>query len=202
MASGTAAHRLRWAGKFFQQGRSIASLTPSSRWLSRAMCRDVDASTPQVIVELGAGIGPVTSMVTRLMHPQSTFFSIELDPELHAMATQRCPGVDIQLGSAVDLDQFLDDRGIVNVDCMISCLPVPSMPKAANKAIFDCWQRRCVSGVFTQITQIPWYFRRMYARVFQEVEFDLVMKNFPPAGVYHCRNLRSSYTEEAKLPGH
>ncbi len=202
MPPGTVAQRLRWAGKFFRQGSSIASLTPSSKWLSRAMCRDVDSSTPQVIVELGAGAGPVTSMITHLMHPESTFLSVELDPELHAMALKRCPDVDIQLGSAVDLDQFLNDRGIRNVDCMISCLPVPSLPKAANKSIFDCWERRCKSGVFTQITQIPWYFRRMYARAFEDVEFDLVMMNFPPAGVYHCRNLRQGYTEQARLPGH
>jgi len=185
-----------------RQRRTIASLTPSSRWLSRAMCRDVDASTPQTIVELGAGIGPVTSMITRLMHPESRLLSVELDPQLHAMASQRCPGVDIQLGSAVDLDQFLDNRGMESVDCMLSCLPVPSMPKAVNGSILDCWRRRCSSGVFSQITQIPWYYHRMYAQAFQDVEFKLVMMNFLPAGVYHCRNLRSDFTDDARLPGH
>jgi phospholipid N-methyltransferase len=202
MARGTTVHRLRWAGKFFRQGRTIASLTPSSRWLARAMCRDVDASRPQTIVELGAGVGPVTAMVQQRMHPQSTFLSIELDPELHEMASQRCPNVDIQLGSAVDLDQFLNARGIEDVDCMISCLPIPSMPKAVNASLFACYQRRCPLGAFAQITQIPWYYRRIYLQSFEQVEFDLVMMNFLPAGVYHCRNLRSNFNNEATLPGH
>jgi len=193
--------RLHWAGKFLRQGKSVASLTPSSRWLAKALCRYVDAAVPQTIVELGAGMGPVTEMALRRMHPRSTLLSIEMDPELHAMATARCPGADVQLGSAADLDRFLDDRGITSVDCLISCLPVPSMPKQVNRGIFDCWRRRC-GGVFTQLTQIPWLYRRMYQRVFDRVDFDLVLLNFLPGGVYHCSGLREDFEDESQLPGH
>ncbi|MCH2136102.1 MAG: hypothetical protein MK101_05915 [Phycisphaerales bacterium] len=166
------------------------------------MCRDIDASKPQTIVELGAGVGPVTAMISKLMHPQSRFLSIELDPDLHELAQERCPEVDIQLGSADQLDEFLDDRGIDKIDCFLSCLPVPSLPKTVNSALFECWKRRCSSGVFTQITQIPWYYRRMYRRVFDTVEFKLVPMNFLPAGVYHCSQLRADFEADDRLPGH
>ncbi|MDP7029175.1 MAG: hypothetical protein QF733_03040 [Phycisphaerales bacterium] len=193
--------RVRWASKFFTHGRKIASLTPSSRWLSRAMCRDIDASRPQVILELGAGMGPVTDVIRRSMHPKSTLIALEIEPELHAITARRCPDVDVVLGSAADLDGILDERGLDSVDCVLSCLPTPSLPKEVNQSVLEFWSRRCTSEVFTQITQIPWYYRRMYRQAFQDVEFQLVVRNIPPAGVYHCSNLRADYASSDRLYG-
>ena len=197
----TFGNRLKWASKFFTHGRKIASLTPSSRWLSRAMCRDIDVTQPQVILELGAGMGPVTSAVLECMHPDSTLIAVELDPELHAVAQDRCPGADVVLGSALEIDEILDQRSVDQVDCFLSCLPTPSLPQKVNQCVIDAWRRRCTSGVFTQITQIPWYYWSMYSRVFHHVEFKLVTLNAPPAGVYHCRDLRDDYATLERLPG-
>jgi phospholipid N-methyltransferase len=199
--SGSIATRIKWASKFFTHGRTIASLTPSSRWLSQAMCRDVDQSRPQTILELGAGMGPVTTMIHQTMHPESTLISLEVDSELHALVSQRCPDVDVVHGSAEDLEAILDARGIESVDCFISCLPTPSLPKEVNQHVLDVWSRRCISGVFTQITQIPWLYQSMYGKAFHDVSFQLVGRNIPPAGVYHCRNLRADYRSTERQYG-
>jgi len=165
------------------------------------MCRDIDATRPQTILELGAGMGPVTDIIQRSMHPESRLVAIEIEPELHEIAARRCPGVDVVLGSACDIDDILDDRGIDAVDCMLSCLPTPSLPKEVNRSVLDTWVRRCKSDVFTQITQIPWYYKRMYGQAFHDVDFKLVIRNIPPAGVYHCRNLRADYASDERLYG-
>ena len=135
------------------------------------------------------------------MHPQSRVIAVELDDELHAIASARCPEVDVVRGSAGDIDSILDDRGIESVDCFLSCLPTPSLPREINRLVLDAWSRRCTSGTFTQITQIPWYYMPMYKRVFEEVSFSLVARNCPPAGVYHCRTLRADYDSPERLPG-
>jgi len=165
------------------------------------MCRDVTPERSQIIVELGAGMGPVTDAIARIMHPESRLISIELDPDLHAVAKRRCPDVEVVLGSAADIDAVLDARGIDQVDCMLSCLPTPSLPKDVNRGVLDAWSRRCSSGVFTQITQIPWYYQSMYEQAFHNVDFQLVARNLPPAGVYHCTNLREDYADVSRLPG-
>ncbi|MDP6601902.1 MAG: hypothetical protein QGH76_06355 [Phycisphaerales bacterium] len=193
--------RLRWASKFASHGRKIASITPSSRWLSRAMCRDVDPSRPQVILELGAGTGPVTEVICQSMHPESRLIAVEVDGDLHAIASKRCPDVEIVHGSAGDVDAILDACEVESVDCVLSCLPTPSLPREVNRLILDAWSRRCTSGTFTQITQIPWYYMPMYKRVFEDVSFSLVAKNCPPAGVYHCRSLRTDFDSAERLPG-
>jgi phosphatidylethanolamine/phosphatidyl-N-methylethanolamine N-methyltransferase len=37
---------------------------------------------------------------------------------------------------------------------------------------------------------MPWVYRRLYRRYFEEVRFQLVPLNFPPAGVYICRGYK------------
>jgi phospholipid N-methyltransferase len=165
------------------------------------MCREIDPTTPQCILELGAGMGPVTEVIRSNMHPESQLIAVEVDPELHAIASRRCPDVDVVLGSAGDIDDILDARDLGSVDCFVSCLPVPSLPKDVNRSILDAWKRRCRSAFFTQITQIPWYFMPMYQRAFHDVEFQLITMNLPPAGVYHCSNLRPDYDSRERLPG-
>jgi len=165
------------------------------------MCRDIDASKPQTILELGAGMGPVTSIIRHMMHPDSRLIALELDEELHAVATRRCPEVEVVHASADDIDAVLDDHSVESVDCMLSCLPTPSLPKETNRRVLDAWSRRCRSDFFTQITQIPWYYRSMYGKVFHSVQFKLVVRNLPPAGVYHCSGLRDDYSDTERLPG-
>lgn len=154
-----------------------------------------------MILELGAGMGPVTRMIADMMHADSRLISIEVDADLRDVAAVRVPQAEVVLGSAGDLDAILDEHGIDEVDCCVSCLPVPSLPRNVNRCVLDCWRRRCTSEVFTQITQIPWWYRPMYRRAFHDVRFELVALNIPPAGVYHCRNLREDFETQERLPG-
>ena len=165
------------------------------------MCRDLDPSRPQVILELGAGTGPLTDMTHRRMHPESTFLSVEMDPDLHELASARCPDVDIAKSSAEFLPDLLADRNIEKIDVFMSCLPLPSIPHPISRIVLDTWRRTSTNGVFTQITQIPWWFKPMYRRAFHDVSFDLVMMNPPPGGVYHCRNLYDDFATPERLPG-
>ena len=62
-------------GKFLTQGTAIASLAPSSRWLSRTTVRNIDWAHARALVELGAGTGPITPAgavtVTVSVEPQA-----------------------------------------------------------------------------------------------------------------------------------
>ena len=44
-------------GKFFKHGTAIASLAPSSRWLSRTTLRNIPWDRARVVVELGVRQG-------------------------------------------------------------------------------------------------------------------------------------------------
>ena len=76
-------------GKFLRHGTKIASVWPSSKFLSRATISEVDFDKARVIVEMGAGTGPITDAVIERLKPHTRFLAIERDPDLLKAAAIR-----------------------------------------------------------------------------------------------------------------
>lgn len=193
-----AANGERWLflQQFLREGRRVASVTPSSRALARALARDVDPAREQTIVELGAGTGTVSQQVCARMHARSRLVAIERNRELFGVLRRRVPGA--VLGDVAELAAILDRCGVERIDLMLSGLPVPSLPRGVNAAVLERLAAE-PDARFSQLTVMPWVYRHLYRRLFTEVEFRLVAANLPPGGVYHCRGLRTDFRHH--LPG-
>lgn len=178
--------------KFLKHGTSIATVAPSSRFLARRMLKGIDWDAAQCIVELGAGTGPVTKELVRRIKPHTKLIIVELDPDFCDRLRARFPAADIVEGDACHLDELLADRGITKVDHVISGLPLPSFPQGLRESILAS-AARCLgdTGVFRQLTVMPYVYWRMYKKYFSEVRFGLVPLNVPPAGVYVCKGYRT-----------
>jgi phospholipid N-methyltransferase len=174
--------------KFLRHGRRVASLAPSSRSLARTACRGVDLTRVQNIIELGAGTGAVTEMVLARSHPRSRLLAIELDADFADILRARCPTAVIVQGDA----SLLASTNFGRVDLLISGLALPSLPLQTRTAILEVYRGFATLGAwFSQLTVMPLVFWRFYNRLFREVRFDWAIWNVPPAGVYHCRGVRS-----------
>lgn len=182
---------LLFFGKFFRHGTKIASLAPSSVWLSRATLSNVDWTKVKTVVELGAGTGPITRVIAARARPETRVIVLERDADFARLLRERfAPLANFEVieGDARDLSALLADRGIGRVDHVISGLPVPSFPKNFQESLF-----RVVhgvlgpSGTYNQITEIPWVYQGLYRRFFDDVRFVFEPRNFPPAGAYYCR---------------
>jgi phosphatidylethanolamine/phosphatidyl-N-methylethanolamine N-methyltransferase len=189
-------HRERSRGlflrKFLRHGRRVASLAPSSRSLARVACRRVDPTRPQNIVELGAGTGAVTEMALSRSHPRSRLLAVELDRDFAGILRARCPGALVVEGDASLLASHLSAANFGRIDLLISGLALPSLPLHARTAILEAYRSFATLGTwFSQLTVMPLVFWRFYNRLFREVRFDWALWNKPPAGVYHCRGVRS-----------
>lgn len=178
---------LLFATKFLKHGTRISSVAPSSRPLARALCRDIDKTKPQIIVELGAGTGPVTQMIVEQMHPESTLVVSEIDPDFCEILRKRFPHARVVEGDAGQLSEHLGD--LPPVDVILCCLPTPSLPEKAKEGVLK-WIASQPQATFAQLTVIPWVFKPVYKKIFHKVDFDLVVRNIPPGGVYHCRQPR------------
>lgn len=185
--------------QFLKDFKQVASIAPSSRWLAAATCRHVSPNRPQTILELGAGTGAVTDVACRRMHPASRLIAVEIAPHFARHLAARCPRAQVLCGDVLNLDAELDRLEVGPIDLVLNGLPTPSLPPAVNRAVFETLNRRASSAWISQLTVMPWVYKPMYHRLFEEVHFDLVPLNIPPGGVYHCRHLRSDWTEQ--LPG-
>jgi phosphatidylethanolamine/phosphatidyl-N-methylethanolamine N-methyltransferase len=183
-------------GKFFRYGTAIASLAPSSRWLSRATVRNIPWDRARVIVELGAGTGPITRVLAERAHPECRVIVLERDPDFIRLLHDRFAGqtnVEVVEGDVRDLTEILAQRGVEQVDFVVSGLPVPSFPKELQHDLFRVVDKVLApTGTFNQITEMPWVYQRFYRRFFHEVSFVFEPRNLPPAGAYFCRGVKDS----------
>ncbi len=192
------AGRFLFLRKFLRHGTRIASIAPSSRHLALALCRHIDSTRPQTILELGAGTGAVTTVAIERMHPHSVLLAMEMDPDFAQILRRRCPEAYIVEADASTTCARLQTLGIDQVDVVISGLPIPSLPHWVNQQIFTCFQEVASDGVFSQLTVMPWVYLNLYRRLFHQVTFTPVWSNIPCGGVYHCHRLRENFA--AYLP--
>jgi phosphatidylethanolamine/phosphatidyl-N-methylethanolamine N-methyltransferase len=199
-ANGVKKHRWRdsflFMGKFLKHGTKIASVWPSSKTLSRATIKQVDWANAKVVVELGAGTGPITEACVAKLRSHTRLIAIERDADFAKILQQRFedhPNVEIVQGDVRELEKILKARGITQVDAFVSGLPTPSLPLAVRRRMFVAIRRYMAPhGVYSNITEIPYWYLRYYKAFFHQVKFDLVVRNIPPGGVFHCRAMRGA----------
>jgi phosphatidylethanolamine/phosphatidyl-N-methylethanolamine N-methyltransferase len=181
-------------GKFLTQGTAIASLAPSSRWLSRTTVRNIDWEYAGALVELGAGTGPITRVIAQRARPDCRIVVVERDPDFARLLRQRFrdrANFDVVEGDVRDLAAILADRGIAQADHVISGLPVPSFPEDLQRGLFrSIAEILRPEGTYNQITELPWIYWRFYRRFFDHVDFVFEPRNLPPAGAYICRGTK------------
>ena len=179
---------------FFRHGRKIASFAPSSRFMARKIADGIDWEQAKCIVELGAGTGPITAEIVKRVRPQTKLLVIELDPSLCGRLKarfQNVPNLDVVHGDATQFDKLLADRGIPQVDHVLSGLPLPSFPEDLRHSVIRTSARTLAThGTFRQLTVMPLIYYKLYARYFEDVRFRFVPLNLPPGGVYVCRGFR------------
>ena len=185
---------LLFLGKFLKHGTAIASLAPSSPWLSRTTVRNVDWDRAKVLVELGAGTGPITKVLAEKARPDCRVVVLERDPDFARILRERFQGranFDVVEGDVRDLTSILERLGISQVDAVISGLPVPSFPEDLQRDLFRVVKKILVpGGTYNQITEMPWVYLRFYRKFFQDVQFAFEPRNLPPAGAYYCRGVK------------
>lgn len=191
--------KLLFLKKFIRHGKRVASFAPSSRSLAKAMCLPVDPRQPQVIVELGAGTGAITREIVRRMHPESRLVAIEIDPTFAHHLRHAVPRAQVVVADVLTLPQVLASCGLSRFDLLLNGLPTPSLPRRLNRVVLETFAALSPQAIFSQLTIMPWVYKPIYVRLFEDVRFHLVVKNAPPGGVYHCHRLKPDW--EDHIPG-
>jgi phospholipid N-methyltransferase len=183
---------------FLRHGRKIASFAPSSRFMARKVVDGIDWDSTRCVVELGAGTGPITAQLVKRLQPHTRAIVIELDPVLCGRLKARFQGItnlEVIQGDATQFDKLLAERGIPQVDHVLSGLPLPSFPEDLRHAVLETSARTLAAGgTFRQLTVMPLIYYKMYCRYFEDVRFRFVPWNMPPGGVYVCRGFRPKST--------
>jgi phospholipid N-methyltransferase len=172
----------------------VGAVAPSSRHLAAQMVASADLRPGQLVVELGAGTGPMTRALVKA-HPSFPRFALEPDAAMAAATRAAAPGVEVGEAYAQALPQLLAERGLGPIDRVVSSLPFAVWPAALQDDVFAgileamAPEGRMVTFTYVQSPYVPAGRRaratleRHFARV---TTSRVVWCNLPPAFVYIC----------------
>ena len=165
--------------KFIVSPATMGTIAPSSRWLCRAMVRNVNWADTQNFAELGAGTGVITRQILEQMNPQANLDAYEIDPYFVSL-----------------LNKFQDDRlGIFSdsaeklsrpYNVIFSGLPFLSIDRRTGLRILKAVRDNIeVSDGQFILFQYTTKFEKYLHRYFH-FRKERVLFNVPPAWVYIC----------------
>lgn len=112
--------------RFLKGPRQVASVWPSSRYLTQEMFDSLSVADGDLIVEYGPGTGAFTGEILRLREQgvNVRYLGVEKDPGMYAFLSQRYPSLDFVLGDAADVLIHCESRGLPRARAVISGLPL------------------------------------------------------------------------------
>jgi phosphatidylethanolamine/phosphatidyl-N-methylethanolamine N-methyltransferase len=175
-------------GRWLRAPHRIGAVAPSSRYLARAMAKQVDVGRADIVIELGGGTGSVTKALLDVGIPADRLIVVERDERLCYMLRRRFPQLRILLGDARQLGALLRPLGIDAVSAVVSSLPLVAMPKRMRRQIVD--QSFALMGEAGRFIQFTYSLTSPLARRELGLRGRVAARvwlNVPPAAVWSFR---------------
>lgn len=128
--------RVEFFKGFLRAPSDVGSITPSSRFLERAIVSMARLDRVRTVVELGPGTGGTTRALLRAMPDASSLLAIELDPVFaDIVAAQRDPRLLVHRGGAESIAEALQQYHLGAPQVVVSGIPFSSMPRDIGERI-------------------------------------------------------------------
>jgi phosphatidylethanolamine/phosphatidyl-N-methylethanolamine N-methyltransferase len=179
---------VRFIRSWLDKPLATGAVTPSGRFLARAMARQVDIDIPGPVVELGPGTGPITEALVDHGVDPARLVLVEFNPVFCRLLRTRYPQATVVQGDAYNLKRLLANILPSPAAAVVSGLPLLTKPVRTRVRLINDVFQLSPDASFIQFTYsmttppIP----KGLARVETEAS-DRIWLNFPPARVWVYR---------------
>jgi phosphatidylethanolamine/phosphatidyl-N-methylethanolamine N-methyltransferase len=151
--TGALADELRFLKTLIGSPKLTGAVSPSGRFLARAMAKAVGPVGDGLVVELGPGTGPVTRALIAQGVDQEQLVLVEFETEFCRLLRQRFPGARVVQGDAFALRRTLAELADRPIRAVVSSLPLLNQPSARRAALVeDAFALMAPGGVFVQFS--------------------------------------------------
>lgn len=177
--------RLAFFQGFLKRPRQVASILPSSRFLERRITRAAHLDDARLVVELGPGTGGTTRALLRALKPTAQLLSIEINPYfVKVLQRTQDPRLIVHCGSALDLCQILQSRGLPTPDTILSGIPFSTMTRPLGRQILRAVHDALEPGGRFVAYQVRDRVESLGCEVFGDASVETELFNVPPMRVY------------------
>lgn len=181
--------------------RTVASIAPSSRYLTRAMLHPLPLAQCRLVVELGCGTGVFTQELLKRLPSTATLLAFEINPRFahYLRSVVSDPRLVLINASADTARHEVRRLGFERVDAVVSSLGLAFIPDQERHACLGALAGLLTkNGVFTQYHYLHGLqfqngrlarsnITSLLHRYFSSVQRTIVWRNLPPAFVFVCR---------------
>lgn len=189
--------------RFLRRPRHIASIWPSSRYLTERMFDGIALGSGDLLLEYGPGTGSFTMEVQRLRRQGVAvrYLGIEKDPGMYRFLVRRFPELDFVLGDAADIVDICRSRRLPRAAAVLSGLPMTFIdPRTVESILAGTGECLIRDGVFRTFSYVHSYPSRSASELrdlmdlcFESYELSApVLRNLPPALVLTGRCPRTA----------
>lgn len=169
--------------------KTTGTIRPSSRYLVNEILKRSDFDKARVIIEFGPGDGVITEQIVQRMHKDAKLIVFEINDAFYEHCQTKFKNdtrVEVLKASAFDINKILADRGVEQVDEIISSLPMSLFDKSDLQALLkDISHIMAEKSLFVQYQySLGKYF--LLKEYFESVRIGFTPRNLPPAFVYYC----------------
>ena len=189
--TGAPDERFGYLLQFLRNPRELGSITPSSRFLARAILGQIDFRRPLRIVELGPGTGVFTRQIVRHLGPDGRLVALDTNAEFVAQLHGKLPDPRLTVlhESAERVCDVVAAQGWPSADVIVSGIPYLLLPRPVTAEIVQrSYDALDTGGLFVGYQYWP-YVRPFLRVVFGHCRTRVVLRNLPPAVVMSCRKL-------------
>ncbi len=163
-----------------KNGKKNASITPSSRFLAKKMIKNIDFSTIDAVIELGAGTGIFTEYILKNIKKWTKVICIEREENYVKILKEKFGDkIILHQEDVKNIDQIRKKNNIKKIDLIISGLPfVPA--QSIHKEIK---QYTSEWTIFRSFTYQPNIFKKQYHDFSIHIIW-FTLFNIPPARVF------------------
>lgn len=177
--------------EYFKSPRTVGAISPSSERLAEKMVNAIDFQNTKCIVEYGPGTGVFTDKLVKRKKQDTMLILLECNTEFYKQLEEKYNkqgNVIIINDSAENIDKYLKQYDIKQVDYIVSGLPFSSLPKSVSSIILN--KTRSIlkeNGLFITF-QYTLLKKEYIGGYFNHISLERVMFNVPPAYVLKCQN--------------
>lgn len=192
----------RFIRSWLENPRLAGAITPSGRFLARAMAHCVDPAFDGPIIELGPGTGPVTqALLARGVAPERLVL-VEYEPSFCHLLAKKFPRAKIVRGDAYHLRETLAGQLGKKPAAIVSSLPLLTKPEAARVALLrQAFELMGADGRFIQFTygaKSPAPLHLCQGLHIKTQSLAPIWLNLPPARIFIYRHIDCPYAIEPR----
>ncbi|HKJ46421.1 MAG TPA: methyltransferase [Balneolales bacterium] len=173
--------------KNFIKDKNVASVTPSSRMCVRHVCKKIDFSKDNIIIEYGPGTGVFTKYLLKRLTKDSILILFETNKDfvdkLNRIKDER---VVVHNQSVENITEVLGPPLIGQVDYIISGIPFSFLePEAKDSVLKQSVQLLKKGGKFLAY-QTSGHLKDPLRKTFGNLHTEFEILNIPPMMIYEA----------------